>query len=499
MIDLHLLPNCLGASLKLTIAILLVACLPLSLVTASAQEEVPADPKAQTLKFQVVDEEGSPIEGASLKPTIFAYQREGRNSFYGVDEPRVETDEQGEATFVFPVGDKGPILRAYLWAHHTSFLENASFLDIADEGVTVTLRRGLRVAASALDPVTKKPIKAGLYVMPNKNSRVDWIVKTNGTLISPVLGDGHTSLRLVQLDNNNAIRFSRLIDILPRDKSRLRFSNIEMVDALTITGELSDDVPRPVKAGMVNFCVTSVSQNGQAPDPRSSWYWKSFSKVNEDGTFMLEGIPTDSVLQVHCACRGWANKPPTRDRVLAEFPKEANNNFKHPLPQLFQTGQQDSEITVAMQPLGSVTVKVVDQDDKPFQRTRAKIRVYQKFFYSSGYSSYDATLSSARRLAKLRSASTAGRIPENNLISDLATPLPEDRTGFQTEFSYGYVSTGTKGSAVIDGIPAGEVRVTVSTTDGQRLSKQAIVKSNENVDVEFTLNRTDPENGGDDD
>ena len=523
MIDRHLQSNHCGSLLKpAMILALLVAWLPLSAAiaqddaqpnlesqtikvkfspaTSIAQDDAQPNPKSQTIKVQVVDEEGTAIEDASLMPTMVAYQQKGRNHFFGIEEESAKTDGQGEATFVFPVGDKGPIIIAYLQANHDSFIKNAITANISDELVTITLKRGLQVAASALDPVTKKPIKKHLYALTNQNSPVDWEVKSNGTLISPVLGERHDSFRLVQFDGGKAIRYSKLIDIFPRDKSRLRFSDLEMIDAVTISGKLSDEVPRPVKAGMVNCCVASISQHQEAAIPSRTWCWKSFSKLNPDGTFTLEGIPANSVLQVHCACQGWSNKPLTRDQILAEFPKEANNNSKHPLPQLFQIGEQDTEITVAMQPLGSVTVNVVDQDDQPIKNARAKAWVVQKYFYSDDWSTYDATLSSARRLAKLRSASPHRREPADNLISDLATPLAEDRTGFQKEFSHHNYTTDPSGSIVINGIPPSNVRVTAKVPNGASLSQQLIVRSNENVDLKFkfTLNRIDSDDGGDD-
>ena len=457
---------------------------------AHGQDDVRPDPKSQTLKVHVVDEEGEPIKDATI---ILRTAYDSRISL----NQNIATDEQGEATFVVPVEVKYPVISVRFTVKHESFVEQTYTADFTDEDVTITLERGLQVAASGVDPVTKKTIERDLYAMTNRTSStlsapVDWNIRSNGTLISPILGAKESSLRLVQLAGGKAIRFSKLVDLRPRDKSRLRFSNLEMIDAVTITGKLGDEVPRPVKSGMVKCCVVSMSQNDEAANPGNSWCWRSFSKLNPDGTFTLEGIPADSILQLHCACRGWANQPPTEDLVNAEFPKEADENSLG-CPQLFEIGKQDTEITVAMQPLGSVTAKVVDQDGQPIEKARAHLDVWQKFFYSNQLTGYDFALSSTEELSRLRNDSTVER-----------TTTLKDHRDFQTEFRFHKFRSDANGSVVIDGVPPGWVIISVTHTDdsfiGIRGTKKWIaVKSNENVEVDLSLDLSDPKNGGGDD
>ena len=466
----------------LPVVVLLIASLTTFATAAIAQDDAQPEPETQTLTIQVVDEEGAAIEGVSLHPTLVKSQQ----PFRGIRQPRVVTNGEGEATFVFPVGRKGPISRVHLWAHHNSFLEDARSFDIADELVTITLKRGIQVAASALAPVTNEPIKQQLYAMTNQDSSVDWNSKSNGTLISPVMGKNETSLRLVQLAGGKAIRFSKLVDIRRREKSRLRFSNLEMVDAVTVTGSLGDEVPRPVKFGVVMSCVTSISQTDASPDSsQPSWSWKSSAEVNPDGTFTLEGIPANSALQVFCACPSWANKRLTQEQANAEFPKEARLNSSPPLPQLFQIGEQDTEITVSMQPLGSVTVNVVDQDNRPIKEAPIVVSLSKRYFYLKRRVSYDPTSSSLSRLVQRRE-----KLPNFTLPYFAKKP-----TDFQNEFSFHNLLTNTNGSVVINGVPPGAV--SVSHPDGE--GEQVIVKSGENVDVKRTLIRIDPEDGGEDD
>ena len=450
--------------------------------------------KLKRLKLQVVDEEGAAIEDVSLQPSQIVYQRDGLTCYQKSLAQSIVTNEKGEATFFVPVEVKEPVISVLFTVKHDSFVEQTYTADIADEDVTFTLERGLQVAASGVDPVTKKPIERDLYAMTNRTSStlsapVDWNIRSNGTLISPILGAKESSLRLVQLAGGKAIRFSKLVDLRPRDKSRLRFSNLEMIDAVTITGKLGDEVPRPVKSGMVKCCVVSMSQNDEAANPGNSWCWRSFSKLNPDGTFTLEGIPADSILQLHCACRGWANQPPTEDLVNAEFPKEADENSLG-CPQLFEIGKQDTEITVAMQPLGSVTAKVVDQDGQPIEKARAHLDVWQKFFYSNQLTGYDFALSSTEELSRLRNDSTVER-----------TTTLKDHRDFQTEFRFHKFRSDANGSVVIDGVPPGWVHITALPPKSNRngVKMPIAVKSNENVEVNLSLNLSDPKKGGGDD
>jgi len=56
---------------------------------------------------------------------------------------------------------------------------------------------------------------------------------------------------------------------------------------------------------------------------------------------------------------------------------------------------------------------------------------------------------------------------------------------------------------VIDGVPPGKVNISVRPPKGSRndviTRKWIVVKSNENVEVDLSLDLKDPENGGDDD
>ena len=501
MIDRYLQPNHCGSDLQRaiwlpTIVTLLVASLPLFAAVVVAQDNAQPDPESQTLKVKVVDQEGEAVGGVILKPTRFQYEQDPTSNLY-VKQPSVETDDEGEASLVFPVGDKGLISKVYLRVEHDSFLPRSASADIMDDPVRITLIRGVRIATSGLDPVTKKPIKSGLHAMTNRNGLVDWQIKSNGTLVSPIIDKEETCLRLVQLDKGKPIRFSKLIDIFAGEKNRLLFSDVEMVDAVTVTGKLGDEVPRPVKSGMINCCVVSASQHEQDPTG-VSWNWRAFSELNPDGTFTLEGIPADSVLQVHCACKGWANKPPSMAQILAEFPKDANKNSSAPLPQIFQIGKQDTEITVAMQPLGSVTVKVFDQDDRPISKARASLTVFPKFFYSGAWGSYSLTHSSARRLTRLRSESD-GKTRRPDLTIDAVMPAQGDRMGFHTDFAFHNFLTDATGSVVIDGVPPGSVGVSVSHPGSERGKEKGTVKSGENIDVVLKLALEDPKNGGQDD
>ena len=481
----------------LPVAVLLIASLTTFAVAAVAQDDAQPEPETQTLEVQVVDEEGAAIEGVSLRATHVVYQRKGEKRFNGIDEPRVETNGEGEATFVFPVGVRGPIARVYLRAHHNSFLEGARFFDIDDELVTITLQRGLQVAASGLDPVTKKPIEVDLYAMTNQQVPIDWKLKSNGTLISPIIGKDQSSFRLVQIEDGKPTRFSELVDITHGETSRLLFRDLEMTDAVTVTGKLSDDVPRPVKYGMVMACVASISKADKDPLLQlEPWCWKTFAKVDRDGTFILEGIPADSILQIHCQSRGWANKPPPQDKVLAEFPNEANNNNRTAaLPHLAEIGRRPTEITVPMHAMGDVTVNVVDQNNQPIRRAKVSISVWTKFFYSRHSRSYRDAESSLKKLIHLRPESSNNTSPGlfSSALRGMGVTIASRPKTFYSE------KTNRDGIMEIKGVPAGDVRVTVSDPDGQRFSKQAIVKSNENVDVELSFNRPDPEDGGDDD
>jgi len=463
-----------------------VATLP---ENAIAQDAAQADPKSHTLKIQVVDEDKEPIEGASVSPHLIEHQQQGNYTFLRLERGK-RTNEQGEVEFVFPNSPKGPIARVSIRINHESFVDQhqrVNFDGATDSAVTIVLLRGVQIATSAIDRITKEPIVENLYAMTNQHLPVDWKLKSNGTLISPIIGRDQTSFRLVQIEDGKPTRFSKLVDIAHGEKSRLLVRDLEMTDAVTVTGKLSDDVPRPVKYGMVMACVASISKADQ--DPRSrldSWCWKTFARVNKNGTFTLEGIPADSVLQICCSCNGWANKPLTKDEIATEFPKDTNGLLYYQLPQIARIGMQATNITVPMHPVGTLTVKVVDQDDQPFKHALVTFSPRQKFFYWRSNGLSDTSLI---RLLRLRPTS------ENNNAMR--------RLDFPTKELYSRIKPDRTGTVIIEEVPPGKVSVSASTPeyesgdDEGRVRKVVAVKAEENVEIKLTLNRIEAEDGGD--
>jgi len=177
----------------------LIACLLSFSTTAIAQEIELVEPEPQTLEVQVVDEEGQPIQDASVVPRSVGYQRHPRETH--VWEPGIEgeatkvTDERGAATLVFPVNSKRPITEVGIHTKHDSFVKKFYRAKLNENPVKITLKRGLQIAASAIDPVTKEPIKENLYALTNRHTPVDWKFKSNGTLVSPVIGEDEKSFR----------------------------------------------------------------------------------------------------------------------------------------------------------------------------------------------------------------------------------------------------------------------------------------------------------------
>jgi len=194
MIDRHLSLNIHRRNSKRTmrwqmIVVLLVACLSLLTAVAIAQDDAQPDPKSQTLKLQVVDEEGAAIEDVSLLPSQIVYQRNGLTSYRKSRDQSIVTNEQGEATFFVPVEVKYPVISVLFTVKHDSFVEQTYTADFTDEDVTITLERGLQVAASGLSTLS---------------APVDWNIRSNGTLISPILGAKESSLRLVQFSRRQS-------------------------------------------------------------------------------------------------------------------------------------------------------------------------------------------------------------------------------------------------------------------------------------------------------
>ena len=129
-----------------------------------------------------------------------------------------------------------------------------------------------------------------------------------------------------------------------------------------------------------------------------------------------------------------------------------------------------------------------------------------EFFYSKSQCSFGPIQSSGKTLTKLRHKGRKSWLGLGiGVFRILRGDDGSELRDFYNEFRFSNKFTDAGGNVEIDGVPPGAVHIIVScpsyqgSADSPQAHKQVVVKSDENVDVELTLNRIAPESGGEDD
>jgi len=90
-----------------------------------------------------------------------------------------------------------------------------------------------------------------------------------------------------------------------------------MTNAVTVTGRLGDEVPRPIQyGGLVTAWIVGGGKSSDTSTGRERpWHWTAQARVKQDGSFVLEGIPADSLLQLTVVSKSWSNKAMSLDLI----------------------------------------------------------------------------------------------------------------------------------------------------------------------------------------
>jgi len=135
---------------------------------------------------------------------------------------------------------------------------------------------------------------------------------------------------------------------------------VATLPAYRLRGNLDAAIPRPVRNGRVYACVTTASI-----DPTPGWFvWNSSAEIQPDGTFEFTDLPQSAEpterfrfhlgpLELLALCDGYASKPPAGPSK--EYAAIAQM-FTPPIAQ---------PLSLAMEPTGSVRVRVLDPDGQP--------------------------------------------------------------------------------------------------------------------------------------
>ena len=343
---------------------------------------------------EVVDENGNPVEGC----TLIGYglrSHQDPSTGYGWStkmhgsHPFAVTDAAGQAELSWPRwvqrSQQVTTSMVSVIVDHPDFcLDGNRDVDVAEGATTkITLKRGGRLRLHAFRPGEKKPlIDFRAQISGHYDSLQVWqnVVGGPAGRVSPAMEAGPRLIRLIQPEQDGSLLFSDLL----RFESKVGVVEdrlLKLKPPMTVRGQLSENVPRPVKNGFVVAVV--ADQIDKSEYLAESLEWQTWRPVSEDGTFEVDKLPPSDKVRLLAFCDGYVSMQPQKERLPQHLQRFAGGPGTFSLPQFFDLVPSDDEsLTVQMEEAATCRLKVVDGDGKPIEGVTAGL--FPNVMYSSG-------------------------------------------------------------------------------------------------------------------
>ena len=340
-------------------------------ITESIAELIGAQQMLE-LKVRVVDGSGEPVANAKVTP--WALRSSQGHGWWRNDDKRAEagpkdafTDAAGTAAVAYPYcRDRRERIRTTSVSLH---VDHPDFAYIDDLHIDVPLETSdpyvIKLAAGV--PLEVRPLLNG------ESANLDNVFmlwsdgrswqsgstpqkSVDGALRIPAMPPGENSVLLVNLDGDRATHFSVITDFKLASGEPKRI-NVPLRPSVRVRGVLSDNVPRPVRAGRVKAWTLEPAD---AANNRVNWW--TWAVIQPDGTFAIDGWPADEPIQLIALCDGYQATSGSAPDCVKSPPDPKEDPFNR--PQVFRP-KSDKQIELAMTPLARCVVTAIDEDEKP--------------------------------------------------------------------------------------------------------------------------------------
>ncbi|TWU01069.1 hypothetical protein [Stieleria varia] len=350
----------------LTIAFLLACSVSFSLAEDVEDEDRIIEPtETAPLVVSVKDEEGKPIAGVVVRPYACRCL-EDRGSHYGwptynVGPPGApKTDAEGKVTIMYPVKfgrspEWNTTCEVSALLSHPEYISERLDEDPRGGTAEATMKAGCQLSFSATDS-NGTPVEFGVTMAgPGRNAT--WSIDENGTRRSRAIPDGSWQTMLVSPGESGKHLFSGVLPIRLRDQQAVNIRNLRLTPGLRLAGKLDDSVPRPVTNGTISvYCLPRPDGRVYA-DENPSLCWETWTNVNDDGSFEFPSLPRTGLIQLIAVCDTHVVK--NVDVI------DPNPHFRQGMYLTIDERDDLEDITVPMEPAGTLQVTVLDPEGKP--------------------------------------------------------------------------------------------------------------------------------------
>ena len=367
----------------------------------------PAKVKFKEVAVVVQDEDGKPIEGATVSSEGFRVKGIHGADAYGWNkklfgEPVVAvTGSDGKAMVKYPVMGipeekelTGALFFSVTHPEYATVRVQTYYVDRREKPIQLT--RGIHLEVSAYFGSNQQPV-TDLVPILNEEGMIhtnDWQKLDNGVLAFHKMSPGGHILQLMGRLPSGEIVYSEdfaftvekgkeiskqpnpsnpdgvIVSYQAGKEIRIR---LNMQPGIRLEGRLDDNVPRPVKNGRVLISVRAKEfpawNNYADIDDILKKYpnvypWKSYRPIAEDGTFVFESIPPGG-LDVIVHGDGFVSKSG------GDFSQRNGSKLEKvpgfALPQAFSLVAPTTKIEVVTEPTATLEVTAKTKAGKPVE------------------------------------------------------------------------------------------------------------------------------------
>ena len=286
---------------------------------ADPAEQAPGTQQMLKLPVRVIDGNGKPVASARITPWALR-SSQGHGLWNDNDEradvgpKEVVTREDGTATVLYPryrdVHEQVRTVAVSLFVDHPEF----AYVDVLHIDVPPESERPYEIQLPPGVPVEIHPLIDGkainldgvLLVWSDGRSWRKGAAPekmAGGSLRTSAMPLGKNSVLVVKMEGERATHFSQIVDFeLTAGEPRKTAKKIAVPlrPSLRIEGVLSDNVPRPIRRGRIK--IETLRPAGAAGN-RVKWF--SWTAIQPDGTFAIDGWPADERMQLIALCDGY--------------------------------------------------------------------------------------------------------------------------------------------------------------------------------------------------
>lgn len=343
---------------------------------------------AKTFPVHVTDRDGNSISDATVTPwALRSSQGHGRWSDKDeraemLPEPAT-TGDDGIATIRYPfyrdVTERTRTFSVSVTLKHPEFtIKDSVHIDVPLQDDQPHKIEMSQAASITLIPQSDSPDfhidQIHLVSSDPSNYPAHSLHRESGEIFVKSLYPAPFRGMLVRLVDEQAVEFSDPIELTLQPGLNDALT-VAMHPAVSVLGRLGDEVPRPVVAGRV--CAITLPRK----DPLPNFDWTQWASVDENGVFLLTGIPRSETLQVIALCEHFIARngtgPHARPalaapdplgglRAMFEFAEELAKPADKPFTRPHVFGPDaEQPITIEMGPLVRCEISVVDPNGKP--------------------------------------------------------------------------------------------------------------------------------------